>query len=115
MMASLGNFKTLKISDARKNRRRTISEIENFKNGPVSAVSIYSCRKNYIINPRRRIGGAVTRTSDIPFSSLVCYRLTYTGSSTTLREKSLQGILEIELQLISSSGKDWTVRQISTV
>ena len=41
MMASLGNFKTLKISDARKNRRRTISEIENFKNGPVSAVSIY--------------------------------------------------------------------------
>ena len=42
MMASLGNFKTLKISDARKNRRRTISEIDNFKNGPVSAVSIYS-------------------------------------------------------------------------
>ena len=41
MMASLGNFKTLKISDARKNRRRTISEIDNFKNGPVSAVSIY--------------------------------------------------------------------------
>ena len=48
MMASLGNFKTLKISDARKNRRRTISEIENFKNGPVSAVSIYySLLKNY--------------------------------------------------------------------
>ena len=42
MMASLGNFKTLKISDARKNRRRTISEIDNFKNGLVSAVSIYS-------------------------------------------------------------------------
>ena len=41
MMASLGNFKTLKISDARKNRRRTISEIDNFKNGLVSAVSIY--------------------------------------------------------------------------
>ena len=41
MMASLGNFKTLKISDARKNRRRTISEIDNFKNGPVSADSIY--------------------------------------------------------------------------